>query len=260
MSELVSFESFDIEKTYEYILSIQVSLDGFSFSVLSNQGDKTLAYKYVPLKISNTSLIPRRFDDWWKSENLIQRPFKKIRIIIFSEKFTLIPEDYFHDTLKQEIPQLLFEKDGESEIVANIIGKLKTRLMFALPAGLNSVITKQIGECEIIHPVKIVLNNLPETEKENGMILLFDAKYFYTILFNKNKVILANSFKMTHTNDVIYYVLTTLKQMEIAAPATNLFVANTHKLPKIKESLQPYFAEIKELELYPFTSNPKVTH
>jgi len=259
MSELVSFESFDIEKTYEYILSIQVSLDGFYFSVLSNQGDKTLAYKSVPLKISSTSLIPRRFYDWLKSEDLIQKPFKKIRVVVFSKKFTLIPEEYFSDTLIQEIPQLLFEKNVESEIIANIIGKLKTRLMFALPAGLNRVITEQIGECEIIHPVKIILNNLPKIEKENGLVLLFEANNFYIILFNKNEVLLANSFKIAHTNDVIYYVLTTLKQMDILAPATNLFVANTYKLPKIKESLQPYFAEIEELKLTPFTS-PKVIH
>ena len=253
MSELVSFEGFDVEKTYEYILSIQVSLDGFSFSVLSQHDDKILAFKTIQLKISSTSLIPRRFDDWLKSEDLLQKPFKKIRVIVFSEKFTLIPETYFNDILKQEIPPLLFEENSESEVVENIISKLKTRLIFALPVGLNSVITEQIGECEIVHPVKIILNNLPEIGKEKGLILLFDVKDFYLILFDKEKVLLTNSFKMTHVNDVVYYVLTTLKQLEISTSATNLFVINSiNKLPKIENSLQPYFSEIKGLELAPF--------
>ena len=261
MSELVSFESFNVEKTYEYILSIQVSLDGFSFSVLSQQEDKLLAFKLIRLKISSSSLISRRFDEWLKTEDLLQKPFKKIRIIVFSDEFTLIPEQYFHEGLKKEIPPLLFGDNNEAEIAENVINNLKTRLIFTLPAGLNSVITEQIGECEIVHPVKIILNNLPETEKENGLILLFDVNNFYITLFNNNKVLLTNNFKMTHANDVVYYVLTTLKQLEISTSETNLFITDTiNKLPEIEKSMQPYFAEIKNLELASFISKPGLLH
>ena len=72
MSELVSYEWFDIEKTYKYILSIQVSLDGFSFSVLSQHEDNVLAFKTNQLKISSAALIPRRFNDWLESEELLK--------------------------------------------------------------------------------------------------------------------------------------------------------------------------------------------
>ncbi len=258
MSELVSIDSFDIEKTYEYILSIQVSLDGFSFSVLSQHEDKLLAFKSNQLKISSTSLIPRRFDDWLKSEEFLKKPFKKIRVVVFSQKFTLIPEEYFQDGLKQEIPPLLFGEDDEQEIAENVIGELATRLIFALPKGLNKVISEQIGEYEIVHPIKIILSNLPETGKENGLILLFDAKNFYVVLHGKNKVLLTNSFKMTHVNDVVYYVLTILKQMEISTSKTDIFIIESvNKLSGIEESLKPYFTEIKELKLISFLSQPK---
>ena len=253
MHDLVTEESFDLEKTYEYILSIQVSLDGFSFSILSPSTKKIVASKRTQLKISSSSLISRRFNDWVESEELLQKSFKKVHIIVFSKKFTLIPEKYFHDTLKREIPQFLFEGNNDSEIAENSIEKIKTRLLFALPAGLNDVILKQIGECEIAHPVKIVLNNLPEKEKENGLILLFDAKCFYIILFNKNKILLANNFRMAHANDVVYYVLTTLKQLEISTSETDLFIIETiNKLQGVEDFLQPYFLEIKKLELAEF--------
>ena len=156
MSELVSIESFDIEKTYEYILSIQVSLDGFSFSILSQHENEILAFSTNQLKISSTALIARRFNDWLESEELLKKPFKKIRVVVFSQKFTLIPEEYFREGLKQEIPPLLFGEDDEHEIAENAIGELATRLIFALPTGLNKVISEQIGECEIVHPVKII--------------------------------------------------------------------------------------------------------
>ena len=253
MSELVSHEGFDIEKTYEYILSIQVSLDGFSFSILSQHEDKILASKINLFKISSTALIARRFNDWLEFEELLKKPFRKVRVTIFSEKFTLIPEEYFQDRLKQDIPPLLFGENDEPEIAENIVRELATRVIFTLPPGLNKVIAEQIGECEIVHPVKIILSNLPKTEKENGLILLFDAKNFYVVLFKNNKVLLANCFKISHVNDVVYYVLTTLKQLEIPVSKTDLFIIKSvNKLSGIDESLKSYFTEIKELKLIQF--------
>ncbi len=255
MSELVSIESFDIEKTYEYILSIQVSLDGFSFSILSQHESEILAFRTNKIKISSTALIARRFNDWLESEELLKKLFKKIRVVVFSQKFTLIPEEYFREGLKQEIPPLLFGEDDEQEIAENIVGEIATKFIFALPAGLNKVISEQIGECEIVHPIKIILSNLPETGKENGLILLFDAKNFYLVIFKKDKVLLANNFKMSHVNDVVYYVLTALKQLEIPISKTDLFITESvNKLSGIEESLKSYFTEIKELNLTQFLS------
>lgn len=255
MYDLVTDKSFDLEKTYEYILSIQVSLNGFSFSILSSAEDKILAFKTIRLKISNSALISRRFKEWLESEEILKKPFKKVRIIVFSKHFTLVPEKYSHNNLKLEIPKLLFEENTDLEVAENVISTLKTRLLFTLPNGLNSIVQQQIGECEIIHPVKIILNKLPKTEKENGLVLLFDTNDFYLILFNKSKVILTNSYKIANKNDALYYILTTLKQVSVALSQTELYLTESeYNLSEYKESLQPYFKEIRNLKLTAFLS------
>ena len=246
MPDLVTNELFELEKTYEYILSIQVSLGGFSFSVLSE--NKIIAYKKTQLKISSASLISRRFNDWIESENLLQKTFKKVQIIVFTENFTLVPEKYFSDNSKIKMPEFLFEESDDAEIAVNSIVKTKSRLLFTLPTGINEVINKQIGECEIAHPLKIVLNNLPEINKENGLVLFFDKNNFYIVLHKKNKILLTNTFKTGHANDVIYYVLATFKQLEISTSKTILFLTTTNSNPpEITDLLQPYFSEIKSL-------------
>ena len=45
MYDLVNETGFNLEKSQEYILSIQISLDGFSFSVVSPSDNKLLAFK-----------------------------------------------------------------------------------------------------------------------------------------------------------------------------------------------------------------------
>lgn len=256
MHELVTDNPlFDLEKTYEYILSIQVRLDGFSFSVLL--GNQLIAFKPVQLKISSHTLITRHFAEWVAAEELLQKPFKKISIVVFSNSFSLIPEEYFQESLKTEVSKLLFNENDEPEIAVNSISKLKTRLIFTLPQGLNKVIQEKIGECEIIHPVKIVLNSLPETDK-NGLVLLFSKNSFYAVLYNESNILLANSFNTAHASDVVFYLLTMLKQLGIQPSETGLFITESANKPlQIEDALHPYFGNINTLQLTPFLTKPE---
>ena len=95
MFEFDTDAAFDIEKTSEYILSIQVSLDGFSFSVVHPGNNRILAFKHTPLKISSESILSRHFESWTSTEDLWTKPFRKTRLIVFSPRFSLIPEIFY---------------------------------------------------------------------------------------------------------------------------------------------------------------------
>ncbi len=259
MHDLENGKLFDLKKTFEYILSIQVSLNGFSFSITSQDEVELLFYKNIQLKISSTALISRRFEEWFKSEEVLQQPFHKIRITVFSEKFTLIPEQFFNAVSKNEITKLLFTENSDLEIAENSIGKFKTRLVFVLPNGLNDVIRREIGACEITHPVKTILNNLPEQEKESGAVMLFDTTNFYLVIFSPNKILLANNFKIAAATDVLYYILTSLKQLDISTSKINLHIIGPAiKTDEAENLLTRYFTAINKLELAPFSFSQKL--
>lgn len=242
MHEFVTDESFDLEKTYEYILSIQVSLDGFSFSVISPTENRLLVFKSTSLKISSNSLITRHFIEWLNSEELLLKPFKRIRVILFSNKFTIIPMQYSTKELKLQIPKILFKENDELEIAENVLNKLEARLLFVLPAGINTVLTDRFGEYEIIHPLKIVANQHSKPEKRINLILILDSENIYITLFNKNSILFGNSFKQAHANDVIYYILNVLKQLEIEPQTTELlYVGKSIIEDEAVRTLKKYF-------------------
>jgi hypothetical protein len=246
MHEFVTDKSFDLEKTFEYILSIQVSLNGFSFSVVCPTENKLLAFNHTPLKISSESLITRRFKDWISSERLFSKTFKKVQLILFSKEFTLVPEKYFNSEVKTEIPNLLFEHKRETEIAENFIIDQKSRIVFTLPKGMNKIITEYFGECEIIHPIKLVANKHSKTDKKYCLRLIIETGNFYITLFKEGKIILANNFDYAHTNDLIYYVLTTLKQLSISPKETELVYSGTLENENTLSTLQKYFIETNE--------------
>jgi len=229
MHDLVSVESFDVEKTYEYILSIQVSLNGFSFCIKTPEENRILASKAIPLSISSNSVINHHFSEWVKTEALLHRPYKKIRMIVSGDFFTMIPEDYYDESQKKPITAFLFQRNHNFEIAENVIHSLKSKLLFTLPPGLNHTIQNEIGECEIAHPVKLIINNLPEIQKEYGLVLFLDVNNFYAVLFSQNTVLLANNFEMAHANDLVYFVLTILKQNALSINQTTIFLTSVFK-------------------------------
>lgn len=258
MFDFVKDNAFDIEKTSDYILSIQVSLDGFSFLIAHPEEKKILAFEYSPVKISNEILVARHFKEWIFSKDLFRKNYQKIQIVVFTSEFSLIPETFYHENLVKEIPPVLFGKNEEVETAENFIKKLNSRLIFQLPVGFYELVTQFFGLCEIIHPLKLVLNNLPPLQKKYAMVLLFNPNYFYAVVYEENKILLINNFKMSHTNDVVYFVLNTLGQLKISISDTELFLAEgTKNYSEFENALQPYFEQTGDLKPVSEIRNPE---
>jgi len=235
MHGLVTDESFNLEKTNEYILSIQVSLDGFSFSVIRPDEKRLLALQYTPLTISSERFIARRFTEWVETEELFQRTYREIQLIVASEKFALVPDSLYRSQHKRTVIQPILETNATEEIRENFIEALEIHLLFALPSQLNNALQQ---DASILHPVKKLIDKRPDISAKNGLVLWFNSGGCFFVLYNSNQILLANHFKITHENDVIYYVLTTLKQLRVSPAKTQLFMAG--KLAE-KESMQNMF-------------------
>ncbi len=244
MYGLATDESFNLEKTNEYILSIQVSLDGFSFSVIASNDKKLLALNHTPVTISNPRFLSRRFTEWLLTETLLQHTYKETRLIIASDKFTLVPDSLYEPIKKIALIQPVCEFDATEIIHENFIEKFHAHLLFAASPQLNT----QLKSTKVLHPVKLLLENTPEILTENGLILWFNYKGCYLILFSADKIIVANHFSITNENDILYYALATLKQLGIAPKKTEvLFAGEMAENESLQNSLQKYFISIRYL-------------
>lgn len=258
MYDIVTDINFDSEKTNNYILSIQVNLDGFSFSVVCAQQKKLLAYKSSILQISSEALIARHLHEWLNSEYLLKKPYQKIFIYCFTERFSLIPEKYFSNDFLPDFAPFLLPENHIEPIENNLIDRMNAKLLFVLPSGVKDVLKNFFSSYELTHPLKPILEKLPETKKYNGAILVNNYKYFYCIFYTLDKVLLANSFNAANSSDVVYYVLNSMQQLNINPGQIELFLSETRENDNnIEKSLKPYFEEIKQLKPSPNLTNPE---
>jgi len=248
MYDLVHEELFDLDKSQEYILSIQVSLNGFSFSVIWPADNKLLAFKTTQLKKPDKESFTQQFEEWFDSHDIFLNSFKKVRIIVFSENFSLVPEKFISEEIKRNVQTLLFSKKNNSEITERHIKLLESKLVFGVLAGLKDLLKKKLKSYQLIHPVELIIKQLPDTKEKYRLALLFNSKDLYVVLGSDNNIELVNCFKINHPNDVIYHLLASLKQTDISPKSTEIFYSGEINMEKeILTQLKNYFSSVKPL-------------
>ena len=260
MFDFIKLDSFDIEKTKEYSLSIQVSLDGFSFLIVHSSEKKVIAYKNTPLKISNKNLLARRLKEWLEAENIFKNPFNSVFAFFFTENFTLVPAEYSGDNQIENLTTHLFQHDLNNKLIENKIDDLNAKLVFMLPTEVMNVLHLQFNNnVKIIHPVTNLLKYPVESKKRNSAVILTTKKYFYLIITRNTRLILANSFQAEHLNDLVYHVLNTFQQLEIARSETDLYVSGLRNdNSEIEDLLKLYFENISNLKISGLITNPEI--
>ena len=262
MYYLIKDESFEIQKSKDYILSIQVCLDGFSFLMLNPDKKRIVAYKNNPVLISSYNLVARRLKEWLESEELLKNQFKSVRSFIFTENFTLVPSGYSGSEWHRNLTSALFDKKIHNHFTENKIDKPDANLLFPVSQDIITVLHHFFDKnVEIIHPVTNLLNTSFESKKATQSVILSTKKYFYLVIFNNNKLILANSFPTAHQNDLVYNVVNSFQQLDLTRSETEMFMAGSNdQNAEIKTSLKPFFQNISNLKIEDIVSNPEIIY
>ena len=247
MHEFVD-ETFQLELTGEKILSIQASLNGFSFSIICPDTNKLLYFRSNSLKISTENLLSRHFESWFSEEAVLKNNFKKVVLFYHSENITLVPNHLFHSNSKNELPPLLFENNENSLWINNSIDQIEARLLFTIPEAFRQTIINYFPGVQITHPLKALIAK-NDIDGEQKLHLLFDTNHFSVALTNHNQLQMVNHFMFKHPNDVVFYLLTILRQFKLAAKNIRTYYAgNLEGLTELSELLQKHFPNSTEIQ------------
>src|SRR6056297_1568834 len=115
-------ETLDLNRAHAYRLSIQVSLNGFSFSVLDQ-----VRGKFVLLKHHDLSDLPSlekkgdKLDKIMGSEPYLKPAYNKTTAMVASGKSTLIPAAYFQEKNLKKYLEFNHDMDELEEIHYNYL-------------------------------------------------------------------------------------------------------------------------------------------
>ena len=192
MHDLVQ-ENFDLDKSKEYILSIQASLDGFSFSVYDPNSNSILSFHNSNVKISSVDLITRRFEEWLDSKDVLGNPFAKVTFYYHSKDFTTIPESFQASDYNNVYETLIFDSEKKSVLQKNKIAESNYWAYFTIPTSLKELVVDTFESVEFKHPIESIIF---ENKIEQPVLkLYFTSGYFHLVLNNSGKIELVNTFE-----------------------------------------------------------------
>lgn len=233
MNSLTTDPLFDNNRTEEYKLSIQVSLDGFSFSVVQVSENTLLACDFFPVTVSSEKFLGKRFAEWVKSREILQKKFKETCLCYFSQKFTLIPSKIYDFQKQNHVANLNFGEQQEIGVRDNYLPDIQGNLVFTIPNSLLESFQQIFPGQLIVHPIALFHRAIQEKygNENSGQLLalLFQKKSFSLLLFKQGNLLQVNHFKFNHQNDVFYYVLSTLKSLKSGRSNASLVLAGNVK-------------------------------
>jgi len=244
----------DFLNLQENHLSIQLSLDGFSFCVYNKIQDEIgvfAVYEFVD-KIDSPYKHLELIKQLYQQETLLQVKYNSVSVTHSNNLVTQVPKaffdkdnlaDYLQHTVKVlENDFITYDEIRNSEIINVYIPFV----------NINNFLLDIYGAFVYKHSSTILigklLNNYKNLEGDFCFINVSKNNFEIIVLINK-KLELFNSFSFNTKEDFIYYILFTAEQLNLNPEEFNLvLLGDIEKKSELYEILYQYIRNIKFYE------------
>ncbi len=236
-------ETLDASLTQSYILSIQVSLNGFSFCIFDKTRKKYVVFKHINIE---ENLPKDIFFD--KIENIIKNDellnnnsFYSSKLLFINKQSTIIPTSYFNKDNLIKYLKLNHRLDELDEIHYKKLNYIDAYSIFTLPSPLASIFAKKFKGINFYNQ-NIPFIDFAMFKHHNDTIktsVNFNINTIDVAVIKMGKLLLYNNFAISNVNDATYYIMYIYKKLNLKTEKDNLFLSG------FIDKTSPYYQDLK---------------
>lgn len=212
-------------KTQQARLTIRVSRNTLSFSVVDREAEHQLIYE--PYTVKSGVSIAANLRQAFSESELLQRGYQKVRVYIDSP-ILLVPIEEFHEEDIQVLYQHAFTGHQGETILYRVQPNLNVVAVFPINKDLKMVVEDNFQDVRftpIMQPIWNYLHKRSFTGIHNKLYAYFHDKKVDIFCFEKNRIKFFNSFQADHAKDALYFILFVWKQLGLQQMQDELYVA-----------------------------------
>lgn len=257
---------FSIKNSYAYSLSIQVNLNGFSFSVLDIRKKNILVLKHYPFeeKAFDYNDLTNKVVACIQKDKILQRRYRRVASAFQTRKNTLIPKHYFKAENLKQLLEVNHVIDDLDELHYNRLPAIDGYNVFTLPNYLGNELISRYQKIGFYHHSTCMIHGATQSEKpgiENELYINVNSGFFDLLLLKKNNVYLYNTFEIHSADDLVYFVVTVFKQLNLNPDKTNIFYSGFISTGSVElQMIQKFLGDVKPFEptgMYSFSKKYK---
>ena len=220
-----------IDLTSNIKLSIHISLNGLSFSIVDLISDEISFYKkHVFTKKTTPKNLLKELKKHFKETPELNDAFSSVKIIHYNNLSTVVPEVVFDKN--NALSYLKFNSQIlQNDYVAyDQIFNNECVNVYIPYVNINNFIFKKFDSFIYNHYSSIILEEVKSNEKNSinpSLYLNICLNHLEIIYFKDNKLIFYNTFDYSTKEDVIYYLLFTIDQLKLNPEKTPLIISGS---------------------------------
>ncbi|MGC1391904.1 MAG: DUF3822 family protein [Bacteroidales bacterium] len=243
-------ETLDINSTENYELSIQVSPDGLSFCLLDSIRNKFIMIRSFGPE-ENKYFNADKIGELLRNDDFLGKRYKKVKYVMTSPKFTLVPAPLFDPGKKVEYFTFNHNLEEGNIVLADKTNDPEVFLVYSVSKSISEVMNSFYPGIFPHHHIKILLDHTSSTRRRvmgNYIHIHVEKDFFNLIVFDKNILKLCNSFVYRNISDILYYVLNAFNNLDIKQEETVYFSGLTEMYDDLSSSFSLYIRNIKFAE------------
>jgi len=222
-------ETFDLNISSTYHLSIQAGLGGFSLCVLDSLRNKYIALKHIsfnpPLR---KDLFINKIKAILYSERILKKQYKRVFFSIISQESMLVPDQLFDKEKLAVYLSFNRELNDGDEIYYNKFRNTAAYNVFALPPELGVILNNHFKGINIYHHSTPFIENTLRVNRirlqEKKVYINIHKAFFDILVAGGDSILLYNSFQYRNSNDLIYFILYVYRQLDLSPETNGLIV------------------------------------
>ena len=244
-------ETFDINQTKSYHISIQAGLNGYSFSVFDPLNNKYILLKHFAFKPTLTDAkLEEKITEINGNDEFLTREYRSALFSYQSPRYTLIPAPLFNkDNLKTyfEFNHFLDESD---EIHYNGLKNIDAYNLFVIPEPLSVALQKAFSGVRFFSQATPLV--------EHGLVFYGGKrtrKVVMTNIYGHNTdvvvvegdhLLLCNTFPWKNEQDLVWFIMYVYEQLKLSGSEIPLVISGElRKTSPVFDMLRSYIRNIR---------------
>jgi hypothetical protein len=231
-------------------LLVQIAQECFTFCIFNQDLNKFLSIesiKFDPnIRPKEISISLKQF---YTEHAWLSKFFHCTKILLESNKSTLIPAPLFEDSEKFCFSSFNFQVQDEDSILFNKIQNLDTYLVYAIPEILLKAIRELFPDAVLFSHSGAFIESLLILNKNQKLRKRFFVNarnsFLDIVILDGRKLLYFNTFGYRSNEDFIYFVIFVLEQLQINPEEIELILSGTiEKNSKLFETIYKYIRDV----------------
>ena len=212
-------EDFDVEKSTQYKLTIQLALGGLSFVLFDITDHRLIGMEYYQSELlADSNDLFRTLEKALDARGLNNRAFQSVICLIEDRTNVLVPETIYRPEDNDKWIGFNFNLPKGTTYGNDRLEQHNAINVFAYPLSLQAKIKSKWPEADIRHSSSVFLEDLPVNDSPTVWVNVRNRNFDMAIM--KDKLLFFNNFKFNTKDDFAFFLLFAMEQNGLSGQDT----------------------------------------